>query len=609
MRLSDWDLPERMSRTLANHICLPHLCAGALLTIAGASHAQAQTQTQLVPFTNWMTFVGQQPGFTVTAGDAVQFSQSGGGAGCAPYVGTLGSCFGNNPLTPYILAQPPVGSANLPAWTQSSAFQGPAPYGATVNNFYQLSMNEAIVTVITLPPLGAYWSLQTYLLERSAQFYPTTPTSCPSPFSDAVGDHVSTPDCGYDVFGLFNNTINNAVVFNQFGQGFSDQNLSNPVAIAVITTPNAALYTALQQDFSAPRGTTPFGTASEIFSEAMPTAGTPLLHVGTQANSDVFASVIRYNIPKIAAEGNQWTSNPGMYINVYRVYASSITPTSYPTPTLYPQSYNTNECDLINAVCSVQRYQADVNELSNLLISYLAANSPDKYVSIQAKSSTFGGFNCITSGRYCQGGTQDTASYRIYNVGQLPAGGYAAMVGVFHSSSSPGTPTPPGAINNSVFTGVSWSDNTPGSFGIAENEGVGASAQQNETAAGFSTSPPGKLAGSASLVLNDTNMYNAASTQLKADLPNLYVVVLTRNVGQTCQIALCRTSAPYVNAILNASPPLGIPPSDVVSLTERAYLLPGVANPRLPSTALTGANADYLLSPNVMCDQSVNSCR
>jgi hypothetical protein len=117
-----------------------------------------------------------------------------------------------------------------------------------------------------------------------------------------------------------------------------------------------------------------------------------------------------------------------------------------------------------------------------------------------------------------------------------------------------------------------------------------------------------QLTGSAARILNDTGMYLSASTQLRQDLPDLYVVVLTRN-NPSCDIALCNPSEPYVNVVPTTAPPAGIPLGDVLSFTERGYLLPGTANPQLPPSSLTGASAAYLLSPNIICDQSVNTCK
>jgi hypothetical protein len=408
-----------------------------------------------------MAYVGGLTGYTVTQGDAVPFTQSGG---CASFVSVLGSCFGNNPATPYIITQPPVGQATLPAWTQSSSFEGPSPYGSAVNDFYQVAMSDvnhmpmsdAIVTVITLPPVGAYWSFQSYMIERNAQYYGIVPTGCPSPFTDGNdpepgAQHVSTPDCAYNVFGLFNNTINNAVVastaladnYPPLETGFSDENLDNPVAIAVITTPNAALYNALRSAFSA------FGNAAQIFPEGMPTSGAAALNIGVSATSDLFGSLIRYNISESSTAGTQWTNAPGTYINVYRVHWTGTTQTAVPTQSLTTQSYNTNE--------NVTRFQNDLSQLSSLLISYLEGQpSPHSYVAVQSNSGAYDGFQCIEYGRYCQGGTEDNDSYRTYEVGKLPAGSFAIAVGVLHSTSAGDTGNPPGPLNNAVYTGVSW---------------------------------------------------------------------------------------------------------------------------------------------------------
>ena len=585
------------------------LCsAGSSSPCPSGGGARAQTQTQLVPFSNWMTYVNQQPGLSVTDGDAIQFTPPPPANGCAPYIAALGSCFGNNPITPYIIMQPPIGSASLPSWAQDPAFEGPPPNGTSLDNFYQLSMNEALVTVITLPPVGAYWSFQTYMIERNAQYYPILPTNCPSKFTGATsGEYVSTPDCGYDVFGMFNNTINNAVVFNQFGQGFSDENLANPVAIAVITTPNQALYNTLQQDFSAPQGQPPFGSATEIFPEVMPTSGPAALNVGLQPTSDVFGSIIRFNLPENQIIGHDWLYNPGTYINVYRVY-SSATPTAFPTPTLINQSYNTDECDLVTtgntSSCTVTRFQNDLGELSGILVTALNKLNDGVYTTASAGHYPTNSVGCIVNGTFCQGATNDNDSYRSDTIGVLPVGSYAIVVGVLHSTSAGDTNTPPGPLNNSVYTSVTWADQLKDKAAIGENEGIGGPSQSNVSATGFES--PQLLTGSAAALLTQTGLIGKASPQLQADLPDLYAVVLTRQVSP-CVVAFCNPNYFFVNLISQSSPPLGIPPTDPMSVTERAYLLPGTPDPLLPPSALLGANAPYLLGPTIIYNQTTAS--
>ena len=589
-----------------------------------SSRGGVRAQSQLVPFTNWMTYVGQQPGLSVTDGDAVPFTNPRQSAtGCTPYIDTLGSCFGNNPITPYIITQPPIGSATLPDWALNTAFEGTGPKGAPLDNFYHLSMNEALVTVITLPPVGAYWSYQTYMIERTWQDYDNgEPTICPGSFTDASGIiHVTTPpynstdphNCGYDIFGEFNNSVNNAVVFNQFGQGFNNASLSGPLqAIAVITTPNQALYNTLAQDFSAPQGQSPFGSASQIFPEAMPTTGQTSLNVGLQQTSDLFGTIIRYNVPENQTVGSYWLNNPGTYINVYRV-DSSATPVAFPTPALTAQSYNTDECDLatVNGItsCTVTRYQNDLTELSGLLKNYLDTLGSDIYTAAGAGDHSTNGFGCPANGNFCQGSTNDNDSYRSFTLASLPVGTYAIVVGVLHSASAGDSPPPPVAINNSSYTSVTWADVAQQIAGISENEGVNGGPSQNDVSStGFTlpvTLSSKLLTGSAEALLKALATYGNASPQLRTDLPDLYAVVLSRSLT-SCNIPLCNANYHFVNVISDHAPPNGIPFADVMSITERAYLLPGTPDPLLPPSALIGANAPNLLGPTIIYDQTAN---
>jgi hypothetical protein len=146
---------------------------------------------------------------------------------------------------------------------------------------------------------------------------------------------------------------------------------------------------------------------------------------------------------------------------------------------------------------------------------------------------------------------------------------------------------------------VRLADNSLDSFSIAENEGInGGASQSNVTATGFQAPTPLQLTGSAKQILTDIHMLKKASSQLTADLPYLYVTVLSRSVPN-CSNALCNPSAQYVYVIPNFAPPAGLPLTDILSVTERAYLLPG---------STTGAAASFLLGPTIIFDSSVNAC-
>jgi hypothetical protein len=188
-----------------------YLCMVALLLGLMFGPARAQQ----VPNPGQSGFLSVIQGFsstyTFTQGNYAAFGAIDPTYPCQPYITAFSSCFGNNPSTPYLLVQPPVETMNyLPSYVQST-FQS----GGT-SQFYQLGASEAIVTIITLPPTSAYFSLQTYMLERSSSYYGITGlgTSCTGGtlvLDPVTGDkHTEAPDCNFVDFAYFANAVNNA---------------------------------------------------------------------------------------------------------------------------------------------------------------------------------------------------------------------------------------------------------------------------------------------------------------------------------------------------------------------------------------------------------------
>jgi hypothetical protein len=155
--------------------CILKVATVVVLVWSGAARAQPYNSGQ-TPFTNWISTL-QNSGYTVTSGTVAPFS------GCSYFIASFGTCFGNNTATPYLLTQPPVTYPNnLPsyAYATGSGFTGSAPSNPAneqiTDDMWQIGNDEAVVTVITLPPQGAYFGFQTYMLERDAAAYSVYPT-------------------------------------------------------------------------------------------------------------------------------------------------------------------------------------------------------------------------------------------------------------------------------------------------------------------------------------------------------------------------------------------------------------------------------------------------
>jgi hypothetical protein len=575
-----------------------------------AARAQNAGQT---PFVNWLSYLQTTDGYTVTQGTAVTFP------GCTTFVTYFGSCFGNNKITPYVIVNPPVESTNnLPSYMQSNFSNS---FGSTTtNDFYQIGNDEAIVTIITLPPQAAFYSLQTYMIEREASLYggtapsPTPPaTFCVPGASYTTGGytHALTPDCNYDVFGFFTNAVNNADV----GAALSgtEFNTTGTTTIAIVTTPSSALFSTISAAFSA-QG---YGSSSQIFQEGMP-AGIPsglsasLLNTGTSSGNDIFGSIFRYALPKSQTAGDAWLGDPSSYFLVYRIKAPSAPGSLYTLPNLVANGCNTNETVASSPPtgCPTNStyFDADLQEIATLLSGWLATNTSETYATHHFGGGGANGVGCIVYGTPCAGGTQDTADYYNFNIGELLNAGPAFVIGVNHSASTTDvTATTP--VNNASYTGVSAAINI-------DNEGVTDIAQQNQTST-FANSPttdPALLSGSAAQVLSDFGLSGSESTQLQTDLPNLYITIYYRSsTSNPCSgQPYCASGKNYITTI-QGNDPTGlnyIPNSAAIKTTERSYLLPPSTSSSTPPTGatLTGAASSFLEAPYVVCDTAGGAC-
>ena len=462
------------------------------------------------PFVNWLT--NGLPNYTVTPGAASNFP------GCTPFLAAFGTCFGNNTATPYILIQPPPDTPNnLPIYAQASAFKA---HGTADSDFWQVGPDEAIVTIVTLPPQAAYFGVQSYMLERSAATYTTPPggTQCTGG-TKYQGFYTETPDCNFVVFGPFANTVNNADVANFTGlPEWNPWNSGAPQqynTIAIITTPNKTLAANMVSAFS--------GDARRIFTETMPATSLPGdppgAHVvypcngGVTAPCDVFATVLRYTLPDPTnGNGGLWLS--GNNVLVYRVKqpsSMSVTNTDLYEAgdvynSLYRQGCNTNETVAAGAPCPTAstNFDTDLKTIAQALQLWAqnSANVGVPYGVAQASgtgsTSVNGGVGtCIKSGMNCFGPTQDNNFYRIYSAGTLANRTPAFVVGVLHSAST-GDFTSPTPVNNADYTGISIADNSP----TYNNTGVSDSANPNSNAEYTDQRPNRFLLGSAYTVLN-----------------------------------------------------------------------------------------------------------
>jgi hypothetical protein len=500
----------------------------AALPLAASHAAYAQAPPPPV-FTAWLNALSAA-GYGIVQGAAMANTSQTCTAQLQPVFGT---CFFNDPNDPYVTPLMPIGAGYADPYFGPMASQ-PLANGTQVGQAFRLATTEAELAIITLPPAGAYVSYQTYLFSRLSSDY-------------KHGAKSSSPDPARGLlFASFNNSTNNIDIARQSGLSFGQG------TIAIVTTANAALAADLVQQFVASGG-----NPNLIFVDPIGAN----VHSGLSSAADDLINLVRYLVPMDPVAGPAWRADPLDNVLVYRLdQPAGAQVQLYPTQTLLTKSFNMNEAP----------YEADVTQLAALMRTWLANQEPGKPIVILpahtseqvSAAGVLTGGNvgpfCIGGGSNCGGDEMDTDSYRSMLVGELLSGQLAIVVGVDHT-----------LTNNATMYSLAVDDTT---LGI----GVLGVAQANAPVTGFAS---GNMTGSAVTALQTLGLWNAASPQLRAAAPYLYLQMFTR--GCTTQ-SYC--NQPFTQLI-------SLPASDEINITERAYVLPGVPN---------GANPDDLANPKLI---------
>ncbi len=503
----------------------------AALALAGSAWGGvARAQTPPPVFQSWLNSL-QSQGYTVTQGSALEFTSSYCQQTIFPIFHT---CFSSDPGDPYLQPLVPLG-----AGYQDPYYQNPItlPSGVQVGESFELDKTEAVVTLVQMPPTAAYMSYQSYLFTRPVSNYP-----------NGVQTLSPDPSRAFE-FATFNNSINNVDVLKQSGVGFGGG------TVGFMTTANGTLMKNLVSSFVAVGG-----NPQLLFPDQMGSN----LHPGLTSAADDFSLVVRYSLPQNETTGDLFRTNIANNMEVYRIHQpAGMSVARYAKITLDTKYYNADETSLAS----------ELQELSQLLQGWLATNENKPSAAIYKAAATLKvttagvmeagelGPYCIQQGTTCGADEQDSAAYWGANPGPLAASQLMFVDGVDHT-----------VTNNATFVSIGASD-------AHEGAGVAEAAQTNPTATGFTS---GTLTGSAAQVLKDLGLYSKASSKLIQALPDLFVTIFTR----PCSGPVYCT-AYYTTTLTTAE----VPYQDNISITERAYVLPGYP---------TGANPDYLLDPYVI---------
>jgi hypothetical protein len=519
-----------LSRSFKHSFFLCVLGGLALAGCGGSGSSDNATST-MQTYTNAVTEL-RASGYRVAQGNAFLFTNS----DCPTFVAIFNSCFGNNSAAPYVVPQPPTeGSYVDPDY--AAPLNTPGPNGQNTNIVYRLSDNDALITVVSFPPKGAYFGYQSYVFTSAISNYPVS-----KPLQ-VVAPHGSNPPSRYELFASIGNDVNNAVVQNQFQSPWDGQ------VVVYVSTPNQVLANDLIQQLSA-NGV----NAKAILIEKLGAN----VRTGNGPAADDLVTLIRYAEPQNQSAADIWLGNLSANVKVYKV--SKTTPVSrYPTNRYTPRSSN-----------SEALLREPLRELTGILNGWLATVQSAQTIESQEFSPTtlynpltqtpsgLVGSDCIENGTICAGDNQDTYTYALSPKIQLGSNDTMVVAGVNHN-----------LFSNSSYISLAI-------YNAAEAAGVASASQTNPDAVGFDS---GSLTGSAEAVLRELGLYNQASTALKAALPRLYVSLISRN----CSYAL--------NYCVSLDGTTLIPAGANINMYERAYLRPGDT---------TAADLNNMLRPYVI---------
>jgi hypothetical protein len=496
----------------------------------GGKDPESETQRGLAPaghYSSWLKSLG--PGYEVAQGSVFLMTNT----ECPKFVSIFNSCFGQDPAAPYIIPQPPIEASYVDP-DYATPLNTPGPHHQTTNIIYRLSDQDALVTIVSYPPRAAYLGYISYVFTGEASNYagvtpPRPPTVSPDPDR-------------YEIFGSIGNDVNDVVVQNQLGAS-----PWNNAIVAYITTSNKNLAATLVGS-AKEQGIDP----KSIFIEPV---GSNVI-TGNGPDADDMITLMRYAVPESTTASSNWVSSLSQNVLVYKVSGLNLPVQRYGETDYTPHVVNNAE------TTNAPPLSTALDQLATVLQNYLAAKQfPSEAehrplaatTTVNAEGTPNGGLVgsvCIQYGTNCLGDDQDTSTYAYLPLRGLGLEETAFVVGVNHNVPD---------LNNTRFVSV-------GVYNGDNASGVASASQTNPQAAGFDS---GSLSGSAEGILRALGISIPPEyTSLIANLPNLYVAAVARNINNPTIAAASQYAINLEGASL-------VPENVPLTITERSYIVPG----------------------------------
>lgn len=322
---------------------------------------------------------------------------------CALAVQIFGTCFANNPSSPYGIAWVPAAPKEIGV-EYSDPFYGRGFGQGDFESPFRLAPGEAIVVVMgALPPNAKYFGNQTYLFDRAK-------ASTSAPKNPLIAAAMNALESSYPA----DPNPDRIFLFASLGNSINSFRIAGSRPAASVNT--YIHITATDQGVAAEIASALSSSSNAVFTELVPNN----VKLGLGANADTLAFIGRYvpvnpSDPAVAA----YQTNPP--VAVLRV-----TPRSLPSPKPYGRPVYDERLGYSEwSMASAERA--------------LVAGVKAYFKQPLATSMTFGpattnrGDFCIDNNLNCAGDTQDTA----YTIGIPPVVldslQYFAIVGVNHN--------------------------------------------------------------------------------------------------------------------------------------------------------------------------------
>ncbi|WP_373045396.1 hypothetical protein [Vulgatibacter sp.] len=368
---------------------------------------------------------------------------------CKYAVESVGNCYGNNPVAPYVFA-------TLPLWPDEFADEAmEGAFGPTEDDTsatFRLDEREAIVVLAQLPPPGAYFGIQTYLYGREGAIDESDPLyeKVPAELRHLLFATTPNPKRAL-VFASMGNSNNAALVERETGSAFGQQRY-------FVITPDAAMDRAVREAL----GRAGVGDPSHVFTEPIPAE---LARLGLGPEADDFMTILRYAEPKDRKAGDAWRKELPLVVLRAREKDRSRQAEPYPTPA-YDERSAQSELELADELEGlVEAVKQKWAQPDAAVKEFFSAYSEIDLV----------GQHCVGRPMNCLGDTQDTDTYRISPTHSIDGGEVIAVVGALATATGNATYTNLAVNRFEVLSGVAnVSDpdlaGTAASFGVQNSD-------------------------------------------------------------------------------------------------------------------------------------------